>query len=331
MGRKATARSRTLVTAVAALVLAGIAASGTAQAQQNYPDRPIRMIVPFPPGGPIDTMARVVAQELSNRVGQVVVENRAGGGSTIGTKAVAAADPDGYTLLFGSSGSLAIAPALYSSLGFDPQKAFTPIAMVALLPHVFVVNLDVPAKTVAEFVDYAKANPGKINFGAGLGTPPHLLSTLFKTEAKIDVVYVPYTGSAQSVNDLLGGRTQFTIDGLTTLYPLIKAGKMRALAIARGERWPALPEVPTLVESGYPDFVLDAWTGLVAPAGTPPAIVAKLNAAINEGLRAEAMQSTLEKISAIAKLGTSDDFRKFLADQTARWGTIVKVAGARLD
>jgi tripartite-type tricarboxylate transporter receptor subunit TctC len=233
--------------------------------------------------------------------------------------------------MFGSSGSLAVAPALYSSLGIDPRKAFAPIATVALLPHVFVVNLDVPAKTIAEFVAYAKANPGKINFGAGLGTPPHLLSTLFKTEAHIDVVYIPYNGSAQSVTDLLGGRTQFTIDGLVTLYPLIKAGKVRPLAIARGERWPALPDVPTLVESGYPDFVLDAWTGVVAPAGTPTPIVDKLNAAINTALKTPAAQASLAKFSAIAKTGTPDDFGKFLADQTQRWGAIVKLANARIN
>ena len=324
------ATRRSLLTAMAGMALASPALR-LAHAQGKYPDRPIRMIVPFPPGGPIDTIARVMGQELSNRVGQVAVENRPGGGSTIGTKDVAAAAPDGYTLMFGSSGSLAVAPSLYASLNVDPQKAFAPIATVALLPHVFVVNNDVPAKTIGEFVDYAKANPGKINFGAGLGTPPHLLSTLFKVKANIDVVYVPYTGSAQSVNDLLGGRTQFTIDGLVTLYPLIKAGKLRALAVARSERWPALPDVPTLVESGYPDFVLDAWTGLVAPAGTPPEIVKLLNAAVNEGLKSATMQESLTKFSAIAKIGTPDDFRKFLADQTQRWGAIVKLAGARLD
>jgi len=300
-------------------------------AQQRYPDRPIKMIVPFPPGGPIDTMARMTAQELGSRVGQVVVENRPGGGSTIGTKSVAASPPDGYTLMFGSSGSLAVAPALYSSLGLDPRKAFDPIATVALLPHVFVVNNDVPAKSIGEFVAYAKANPGKINYGAGLGTPPHLLSTLFKTEAKIDVVYVPYTGSAQSVNDLLGGQTQFTIDGLVTLYPLIQAAKLRPLAIARGERWPALPDVPTLVESGYPDFVIDAWTGLVAPAGTPRPIVEELNAAVNDGLKSQAAQQNLAKFSAIAKTGTPEDFRNFLADQTQKWSSIVKLAGAKID
>jgi tripartite-type tricarboxylate transporter receptor subunit TctC len=319
-------------TAIAGVVIAILfAIGGPVWAQQKYPDRPIRMIVPFPPGGPIDTMARVVAQELSTRVGQVVVENRAGGGSTIGSKFVAAADPDGYTLLFGSSGSLAVAPALYSSLGIDPLKAFEPIATVALLPHVMVENNDVPAKTIGEFVAYAKANPGKLNYGAGLGTPPHLLSTLFKTEAKIDVVYVPYTGSAQSVNDLLGGRTQFTIDGLTGLYPLIKAGKVRALAVARAERWPPLPDVPTLAESGFPDFVVDAWTGLVAPAGTPRAIVDQLNAAVNAGLKSPAAEESLAKFSAIAKLGTPEDFHKFLAEQIQKWGSIVKIAHARID
>jgi len=326
------ANRRSVLTAIAGAGAAiACAAVMPAQGQQKYPDRPIRMIVPFPPGGPIDTMARVVAEELSTRVGQVVVENRAGGGSTIGTKFVATADADGYTLLFGSSGSLAVAPALYSSLGIDPLKAFAPVAMAALLPHVFVENLDVPAKTIGEFVAYAKANPGKINFGAGLGTPPHLLSTLFKTEANIDVVYVPYTGSAQSINDLLGGRTQFTIDGLVGLYPLIKAGKVRALAIARGERWPALPEVPTLVESGYSDFVIDAWTGVVAPAGTPREIVDQLNTAINAGLKSAAAQKSLANFSAIAKLGTPEDFGKFLADQMQKWARIVHLAGARID
>jgi tripartite-type tricarboxylate transporter receptor subunit TctC len=304
---------------------------GSARAQQNYPNRPIRMIVPFPPGGPIDTMARLIGEQLTAGLGQVVVENRPGAGSTLGTKYVAAAPPDGYTLMFGSSGSLAVAPALYSSLDVDPRKAFAPIATVALLPHVFVVNNDVPAHSVAEFVAYAKANPGKINFGAGLGTPPHLLSTLFKTKADIDVVYIPYNGSAQSVTDLLGGRTQFTIDGLTTLYPLIKAGKVRALAIARGQRWPALPDVPTLVESGYPDFVIDAWTGVVAPAGTPAPIVERLNGAINAALKTDAAKVSLAKFSAIADTGTPDDFKRFLAEQMEKWGAIVKLAGARVD
>ena len=324
-------RRRVLKAMAGANVVASSLLSVCARAQGNYPSRPIRMVVPFPPGGPIDTMARLVAEELTASVGKVAVENHPGGGSTIGTKLAAAAAPDGYTLLFGSSGSLAVAPALYSDLHIDPRKAFAPIAMVALLPHVFVVNLDVPAHSVAEFVAYAKANPGKLNFGAGLGTPPHLLSTLFKTQAHIDLVYVPYNGSAQSITDLLGGRTQFTIDGLVTLYPLIKAGKLRALAVARAERWPALADVPTLVESGYPDFVLDAWTGVVAPTGTPAPIIDKLNASINAGLKTPAAQQSLAKFSAIANLGTPDDFKRFLASQTEKWGAIVELAGARIN
>jgi tripartite-type tricarboxylate transporter receptor subunit TctC len=272
-----------------------------------------------------------VAQELSTRLGQVIIENRPGGGSSIGAKAVAAAAPDGYTLLFGSSGSLAVAPALYTTTGVDPRKAFTPIATVALLPHVFVVNLDVPAKTVAEFVAHAKANPGKMNYGAGLGTPPHLLSTLFTTKAGLDVVFIPYKGSAQSITDLLAGQTQFTIDGLTGLHPLIAQSKVRPMAIARAERWPALPDVPTLVESGFPDFVIDAWTGVVAPVGTAPEIVAKLNAAINSGLQSEQAKKSLERFSAIAKTGTPQEFNAFMLDQMEKWADIVKLAGAKID
>jgi len=324
------ATRRSVLTSLAG-VGSALALPAIARSQDKYPNKPIKIIVPFPPGGPTDTIARMTAQDLSTRIGQVVVENRPGAGSTMATKDVAAADPDGYTLLFGTSGSLAIAPALYSSLKLDPQKAFAPIATIALLPHVFVVNNEVPAKTIAEFVAYAKANSGKVNFGAGLGTPPHLLSVLFKTEAKLDMVFVPYTGSAQSVNDLLGNRTQFTIDGLVTLYPLIQSGKLRALAVARPERWPALPDVPTMVESGYPDFVLDAWSSLLAPAGTPPEIITKLNAAVNEGLQTQATKDNLAKFFSIAKVGSPDDFRKFLADQTQLWGAMVKLADARVD
>ena len=193
---------------------------------QSYPDKPIKLVVPFPPGGPIDTMARLVAQGMSSNLGQqVIVENRPGAGSTIGSKAVASADPDGYTLLFGSSGSLGVAPALYANAGLDPVKSFAPVASVSLLPHVVVVPASLPAKTVQEFVAYAKANPGKLNFGAGLGTPPHLLGALFKSKAEIDITYIPYKGAAQSVTDLLGGQTHFTIDGTLILMPHIKAGK----------------------------------------------------------------------------------------------------------
>jgi len=318
---------RSVLASIAALVLA----PGSALAQ-SYPTRPIRMIVPYPPGGPIDTMGRMVANEISNRLGQqVIVDNRAGAGSTLATKAAAAAEPDGYTLLFGSSGSLAVAPALYQNLDVDPLKAFVPVTRVALLPHVFVVSNTLPVKTVQEFVDYAKAHPGQLNYGAGLGTPPHLLSTLLVTKAGIDAVYVPYKGAAPTITDLLAGRVQFTIDALITFYPLIRDGKVRALAIARGERWPQLPDLPTLVESGFPDFTIDAWTGVAVPAGTPPQIVETLNRAINAALETPESKATLAKFNAIAAGGSPEDFGKFLASEIPRWAALVKLAGAKAD
>ena len=296
----------------------------------NYPDKTVKMIVPFPPGGPIDTMARLVAHHLSSSFGQqVIVENRPGAGATIGSKAAASAEPDGYTLLFGSSGSLAVAPALYPNIDYDPIKLFAPIATVALLPHVFVIAPSIPAKTVSEFIAYANANPGKLNYGAGLGTPPQMMGTLFKVKAGIDVVFIPYRGSAASVTDLLGGQTHFTIDGLTGLYPLIREGKVRALAVARPTRWDPLPDVPTFLESGFPDLVLDAWTGVVAPTGTPAEIITKLNLAINEGLRSADMQANLAKFSGIAQAGTPQDFAAFLRAELPKWAEIVKISGAK--
>ena len=316
-----------------ALLAAGIAIGltfATNAGAQNYPDKPIKMIVPFPPGGPIDTMARLTGQSMSASLGQqVIVENRPGAGSTIGFKAAAAADPDGYTLLFGSSGSLGVAPALYPSLDVDPLKHFVAVATTSLLPHIMVVGPDVPAKTVAEFVAYAKANPGKLNYGAGLGTPPHLLSTLFKTQAGLDITYIPYKGSAPSVTDLIGGQTHFTIDGMLILIPQVKAGKLRALAVARPERWPDLPDVPTLVESGYHDFTIDAWTGVMAPKGTPPQIVTRLNAVINDGLKTDEIKTALTRFHALPKASSPQEFEAFLKDQLPKWASMVKLAGAK--
>jgi tripartite-type tricarboxylate transporter receptor subunit TctC len=319
---------RALLSAVAAI---GVGAATGARAQ-SYPDKPIKMIVPFPPGGPIDTMARLAGKFITDSVGQqVVVENRPGAGSTIGSKAVAASPPDGYTLMFGSSGSLAVAPSLYVNAGIEPLKMFAPISSFALLPHVMVVSDEVPAKTLSEFVAYAKAIPGKVNYGAGLGTPPHLLSALFANKAGINATYVPYQGAAQSVVDLVAGRNHYTIDGTVILMPQIRAGKLRAIGMARSERWPEIPDVPTLVESGYPDFTLDAWTGVVAPHGTPEPIIAKLNAAINAGLTSPEAKAALDRFSSVAKIGTPQDFGAFIADQGQRWGALVKLAGAKIE
>jgi tripartite-type tricarboxylate transporter receptor subunit TctC len=314
------------------LLAAPLALAAVSASAQVYPSRPIKMIVPYPPAGPIDTMARLLGQQLSLRFAQqLVIENRPGAGSMLGTKAAAGAEPDGYTLLFGSSGSLAVSPALYSNYDLDIRKAFVAVGAVALLPHVLVVAPSVPAKTVAEFVAYAKANPGKLNYGASLGTPPHLLSTLFATKAGIDVVYVPYKGSAASVTDLLSGQTQFTIDGLTGLLPLIEDGKVRALAIARAQRWPELPDVPTLVESGFADFTVDAWTGVMAPTGTPAAIVTMLNRSINESLGSAEAKAGLARFSAIAQTSSPQEFAQFIESELPKWAAIVKLAGAKID
>jgi tripartite-type tricarboxylate transporter receptor subunit TctC len=311
---------------IAALVLASPAAA------QIWPEKPIKLIVPFSAGGPIDTMARFVAQPLSARLGQsVIIENRPGGGSTIAAKAVATAEPDGYTLLFASSGSLAVAPALYRNLDYDPQRSFVPIATTAILPHLLVVRPDLPARSVAEFVAYAKANPGKLNYGAALATPPHLLSTLFKHQAGIEVVYVPYKGSAPALTDLLAGATQWTIDGLTSVGPVAKDGRLRPLAVASAQRWPELPQVPTLIESGYADFSLDAWSGVVAPAGTPAPVVGKLNALINECLRGDEVTAALAKLYALPKIGTPADFAAFIASERTKWAEVVRVSGAKID
>ena len=317
-----------------AIVLAAVIAVPIAHpaSAQSYPNKLIKMIVPFPPGGPIDITARLIAQQMSRKLGQqIIIENRPGAGTTLGMKVAASAEPDGYTLLFGSSGSLAVAPALYSNIDYDPIKSFIPIASVALIPHVLIISNAVPAKNVSEFVAYAKANPGKLNYGASLGSPPHLLSTLFASKAGLDVVFIPYKGSANAVTDLLAGQTQFTIDGLTGLYPLIKEGKVRAIAMARAERWPPLSEVPTLVESGFPDFSLDAWTGVLAPAGTSPEIVAALNRVINECLQSTEMSEGLARFSGIAKISSPQEFAAFIAQQIPIWASLVKLSGAKAE
>jgi tripartite-type tricarboxylate transporter receptor subunit TctC len=298
----------------------------------SFPDKPLKLIVPFPPGGPIDTMARFLAAPLGARLGQpVVVENRPGTGGTLGTRAAAQAEPDGYTLFFATSGTLAVAPALYANIGYDPLASFVAIASTAVLPHLFAVRPDLPVRSVAEFVSYAKANPGKLNYGASLATPPYLLGTLFKQQAGIDVVYIPYKGSAPSVTDLLAGTTHWTIDGLTILGPHAREGKLRPLALASGQRWPDWPELPTLVESGFPDVSLDAWAGVMAPAGTPAAIVDRLNALINDSLAGPEVAPALARLSALPKLGTPASFARFIAADLPRWTAAVRLSGAKID
>jgi len=300
-------------------------------AADNYPTRPIKLIVPVAAGGPLDTLARITASKISAKLGEpVVVENRAGGGTSIGARVVATANPDGYTLLWASTATLAILPALYTNLDFDP-RAFTPVALVAKLPHVLVVPQAVPARTVQELAAYARAHPGQLNYGASLGTPPHLMGAAFAKLSGVDLTFIPYKGSAPTVTDLLGGQTQFTFDALITLLPLIEEGKLRALAVTSTTRWPGLPDVPTMRDAGYPDFPGDAWNGVVAPFGTPAATVNQLNAAINEAMGTAEVREAMIKLVAVPSLGSPQEFGAWIAAQAPIWAEIVKATGARID
>ncbi|HWX83540.1 MAG TPA: tripartite tricarboxylate transporter substrate binding protein [Xanthobacteraceae bacterium] len=301
---------------------------GTALAQ-SYPDRPVKIIVPTPPGGPVDVIARITANYLQNALGKgVVVENRAGAGNTIGSKDAAEAAPDGYTLLYSSSSGLVIAPLLHADAGYDPLKSFDAIALVGESSNILVVNPSVPANSVQELVAYAKANPGKVNFSSGgIGVLPHLIGEMFKARAGIDIVHVPYKGGAPSINDLVAGNVQMTFEGTSVLLPLIQAGRLRALAVTTPKRIPQLPDVPTMVESGFADFVSTSWTGLLAPAHTPQPIVEKLNAAINAGLQTPELKTALERLSNVPLGGTPADFTNVIKADLAKWSPIVKALG----
>jgi tripartite-type tricarboxylate transporter receptor subunit TctC len=315
--------------AILAASLAGLACPARAE---SYPERLIRMIVPFAAGGPVDVMARLVGQYLSSRFGQaVVVENRPGAGGTIASKLVATAEPDGYTLLFASAGSLAISPSLYKNLGYDPVGGFAPVAIVANHPLAMAVHPSVPVKSVEELITYAKANPGTLNFGAAPGTPPHLMMDLFCSLAGLKMVMVPYKGAAPALTDLLAGRTQVTMLSTTVIVPPILAGQLRALAVTSTSRWPELPDVPTMRDAGFAGFPQGSWTGVVAPAGTPRAVVARLNTTINEGLRSSELRDHLAKLGAETKVESAQDFAALLTDEIRKWAAVVKESGATLD
>ncbi|HET9248094.1 MAG TPA: tripartite tricarboxylate transporter substrate binding protein [Xanthobacteraceae bacterium] len=301
-------------------------------AAQSYPNRPIKLIVPFPAGGPPDTIARLVGSDISARLGQtVVIDNRAGGGATIGTRAVANAEADGYTLLFASTTSLSIGPALFKNLDYDPIKSFAPVASVSLGALVVSVNADVPAKTLPELVAYAKANPGKLHNGAGVASPPHIAWGLFTLATGTTIVFVPYRGMAQAMTDLVAGQIQMMIDGIGSLLPHIRDGKVRALAVTGTTRSADLPGVPTMIESGYPDYVLSFWTGILAPAGTPPDIVDKLNGAVVAGLRSPETKQNLAKFSVEPHITMPQEFSAFLAAEARKWADIVKKTNIKVE
>ena len=296
---------------------------------QPYPSRPIKVIVPYTPGSPVDVLARVVTQHVSARLGKtIVLDNRPGAGTTIGTKAAASADPDGYTLLIAAT-SFIISASIYPQLDYDPIKSFAAVAMLANSPQVLVIAPSIPARTVAQFVAHAKANPGKLNFGYGLGTLPHILGESFKVMTGSQIVSIPYKGGAQAIADMLGGRIDMNFGTQATLLPLIREGKVRALAVTTAARATAMPEVPTMTESGLPQLTLGFSAGILAPAGTPADIVNKLNAEFNHAMRTAELTAAMAKLGFEPKIWSPAQYAAFLAEEMQRWPPIVKAAGIK--
>ncbi len=295
--------------------------------------RPVKIVVPFPPGGPTDIVGRLVATKLSDSLGQqFVVENRAGAGGTVGSEAVTQAAADGYTLLYGSTSTLAMAPSLYRQLAYDPRKSFAPISLVSIGPLLIVVNASVPARTLAQLIALAKEKPGSLNYSsAGNATPPHLAAEMFKSMTGVDMVHVPYKGGAPALQAVTAGEVQVLFEGLVTLLPQIKAGRLRALAISGNARDPALPDVPTVAEAGLPAFQVMFWSGLVAPVGTPPEVVSTLNVALRHALAGNDARDTLTRLGLAPAGNAPADFARFIDAEILRWEQVIKSSGARLD
>jgi tripartite-type tricarboxylate transporter receptor subunit TctC len=314
----------------AALAMIATLGAGPPAHAQSYPVRPVRLIVPFPAGGPVDVMGRLIAQYLSTSLGQqVIVDNRPGAGSTLAGREVARAEPDGYTLLLGSAATLAIGPALFKNIGYDPIKSFTPVAFMSSVPYVMVAGPKAPANNVKDVIAYAKANPGKLNVGVPNGAPPHMLSAWFKDVTASDIVIVPYKGASNVITDLIGGQIDLGFETTSVTLSHLSDGSIRPLGVATTQRLPELPDVPTMIESGVPDFVATSWTGIMAPAGTPPEIVAKLNAAINVGLKSADMQARFRQLAASAHPGSPEQFAAFIAAEAPKWTAMAKLSNVK--
>ena len=300
---------------------------------QDYPNKPILLVVPFAPGGSSDFLSRLIGAKLTEAwKQQVVVESRPGGAGNIAMDAVQRAKPDGYTLILGHVGTLAVNPAMFAKLPYDPIKGFVPVGMIATVPTLLVVNPSVPAKNFKEFLALAKAKPGTIYYGsAGNGSSGHLAMEYLKQAANIDLTHVPYKGTGPMVTDLLGGQTQATFTGATPLIPHIKQGKLRPIAVGGTKRIAALPEVPTVAESGLPGFETSQWYGILAPAGTPDAIVKKLNTELNRILKSPEVVERMTADGSVPQGSTPEEFAKFIASEQKRWGQVVKTANIKPD
>ncbi|WP_086923199.1 Bug family tripartite tricarboxylate transporter substrate binding protein [Variovorax sp. JS1663] len=309
-----------------------IALAGAAAAEPGYPSQPIKLMVPWPAGGGVDTTARMISEPLAQKLGQpIVIDNRGGAGGNIGTELAARVKPDGYNLLMGSISPNAVNLHLYTKLGFDPVKDFAPIVYVSAVPNILVVPGSSPFKSVKDVIDAAKANPGKLNYGSGgVGSSQHLAAVQFMSAAKIDIVHVPYKGTAPAEADLAAGHISLMLD-TTTCLPFVASGRMRALAVASRKRNPALPDVPTFDEVGLPGVYASSWYGLMAPAGTPRPIIDKLNAQANEVLQSADLKRRMAEFGAEIGGGTPEEFGQFIVSEIKRYESIVKASGAKLD
>ena len=318
-------------TLLCAIIAVGCA-SGLASAQ-TYPMKPIRIVVGFAPGGPADVMARLIGQRMSAILGQsIVVDNRPGAGGTIGARAVSESDPDGYTLLLGNTSTLIISPLIYKQVNYDPVKGFAPVATLGTTSNLMIVNPALPATSVQELIALARKSPGKLNYSsAGIGTPPHLIGEMFKQRLALDIVHVPYKGGGPSVQAVVAGETQFSFENPAPSLPLVQAGNVRALAVTSEARTSQMPDLPTMIEAGVPDFTSVSFTAVVAPGGTPSAIVNRLNAAINESLKSPDVAGTLTKLSVDAKISSPEEFAAFLTKERAKWTTVIKTAGIQVE
>jgi tripartite-type tricarboxylate transporter receptor subunit TctC len=314
-----------------------IAAAGlgwiVAARAQSYPSRPVKIIVPTVAGGTVDVITRLIAADLSARLGaSFFVDNRSGAGNTLGSREAARADPDGTTLLMSSSSGQVISPLVYKNVDYDPIKSFAPIGLVAEGSIILVVNSSLPFKSLTDLLAFAKANPGKLNYGsAGTGTVPHLTGELFKSVAGVDLVHVPYRGGALSIADVIGGNVQLTFEASSPLLQHIHDGRLRALAVMSKARIPDLPDVPTAAESGYPALMVTTWTGLFAPAATDGAIVARINGALNDGLRSRELVAALAKVGNVPLGGPPEALTQMIVAENEKWAPVVRALNLKAD
>jgi tripartite-type tricarboxylate transporter receptor subunit TctC len=323
---------RVLSPVAAWLIALSIAFMTTPSHAQSYPERVVKIVVPFPAGGPTDIAARMIGQALSSRLAQpFMVENLSGAGGRIGAKAAAGAKPDGYTLLLGGTNINAIMGALYKNLGFDPVDSFAPIAAICVDSMALAISPHVPAGDFQQFVQYAKANPGKMTYGAPLGIYTQFSAEFFKIKTGTDILFVPYKGAAPAITDLLGGHIDMVFNNKSTLLAHFKKGTLRPLAVTSKNRWPELPQTPTMTEVGVNGFPSEVWFGLLAPAGTSPAIVRTLNEAVNEGLKSAEVRASLAKLGMEERLGTPQDFALAIAEQAREWKAVIGETGIAVE